>query len=755
MHAGDHEQEAGVLKAVAIGFVFSALVPILMPTGLSGCSFGGTEIPNDKSRRLAVSTSKRTTGSKNRLAGETSPYLLQHADNPVDWYPWGAEALEKARSENKPILLSIGYSSCHWCHVMEHESFESKEIARLMNENFVNIKVDREERPDLDEIYMKAVQLMTGHGGWPMTVFLTPDLEPFFAGTYFPPEDRHGMPGFTRVLTSVAAAWRNNRDQIDTSSGEIAAFLRQFDKVTPAGAQLERQPVEMAVDYMLHTFDHQWGGFGSAPKFPFPCNLYLAMRCLAKESPLPASKREQCLQMVTTTLDRMAYGGMHDQIGGGFARYSVDRKWLIPHFEKMLYDNATLSKAYFQGYTLTGRRYWRQVGTDCLDFVLSELTTPEGAFYSSLDADSEGVEGKFYVWRPEEVTSVLGADDGRWVNEVYGVSIDGNFEHGTSVLHLPESLEALARRYGISEKDFWDRLDPLRARLVEARSKRVRPGRDEKVLTSWNGLMISGFVEGYKATREQRYLDAARKAAEFIMTKLQVKGRLLRTYGQGRAKLNGYLDDYSFFIQALLDLAEVDFDPRWYDNAVSLTGTMLKHFWDEEQAGFFYTSDDHETLLTRPKNYYDGSTPSGTSVAVMSLMRLASLTGKAEYRDRAEQAIKLFMPHFHKAPEQFANMICALDFDLSSPLEIALVADSSKSDWQKLRDKLYDAFLPNSVMLLKDTAGDGGAGSPLLEARGLVDGKPAVYICRNFTCDKPITDITALKTKLDELTARP
>ena len=728
-----------------------SFILVLVMVTPSGCKSGFPEDETPGARRETVSTTKQMAGGRNRLAEETSPYLLQHADNPVDWYPWGQEALEKAKAEDKPILLSVGYSACHWCHVMEHESFESEAIAQIMNKHFVCIKVDREERPDVDEIYMKAVQLLTGHGGWPMTVFLTPDLKPFFAGTYFPPEDRQGMPGFTRVLASVAQSWHEHRDRIESSSSEITTYLKQFDKVAPSSETLQRAEVDMCVDHMIETFDNQWGGFGGAPKFPFPCTLNLSLRCVAPSSPLKPSKRQQCLEVLTTTLDKMAYGGIHDQIAGGFARYSVDRQWLIPHFEKMLYDNATLSKAYFQGYRLTGRQYWAKVGRDSLDFVIRELRTKDGAFYSSLDADSEGEEGKFYVWRPEEVTAILGEEDGRWVNEVYGVTIGGNFEQATSVLHLPEAPEALAKRYKMSEEEFWMRLDPLRAKLLTARDKRIRPGRDEKVLTSWNGLMISSFVEGFKATGEKRYLDTAKQAAEFILSKLQVNGRLLRTFGQGKAKLNGYLDDYSFFIQALLDLAEVDFDPRWYTNAVSLTDKMLTHFWDAEHDGFFYTSDDHETLLTRPKNYYDGSTPSGASVAVVDLLRLSRLTGKKEYEQRAEEVIKLFAPHFSKAPEQFANLICALDFHLSPGLEIALVVNSAKKGWQEWLDSLNAVLLTDSVVLLKDTASDTAADSPLLESRGLVEGKPAVYICRNFACDKPISDLAELKKKLHQL----
>ena len=707
-----------------------------------------------------------TAGKANRLADETSPYLLQHAHNPVDWYPWGQEAFEQARQENKPILLSIGYSACHWCHVMEHESFKNENIAQMMNENFVNIKVDREERPDIDEIYMKAVQLMTGHGGWPMTVFLTPDVKPFFGGTYFPPDDSHCMPGFNRVLASIAAAWKGNREQIDDSSEELVKYLSQFDKILPSGVELDQKPIELTIDHILQTFDHQWGGFGTAPKFPLPSNLTLAMRCLKSRSSIMERKHDELLQLVTTTLDKMAYGGMHDQLGGGFARYSVDRAWLVPHFEKMLYDNATLSKAYFEGYLLTGQTYWRNVGKNCLDFVSRELSTPEGAFYSSLDADSEGEEGKFYVWTPQEIISTLGESDGCWVSEIYGVTDAGNFEHATCVLHLTDSPEVLSKRFGVSTDEFWQRLNPLKQKLFAERAKRIHPRRDEKVLTSWNSLMISGFIAGYKVLQDKQYLNKAKDAVTFLLTKLQVNGRLLRTYGQGKAKLNAYLDDYSYLVQALLDLCEVDCNPRWYENAIALTDTMLEHFWDKEHGSFFYTSNDHETLLTRLKNYFDGSTPSGTSVAVMDLLRLSRLSGNSIYRERANQALKLLAPQVVKGPDQFANLMCALDFGMSPGIEIAIIIDSSQSNWHELLKTVHRIYIPNSVTLLKDiehaTASSdayalrqdsvkGISESPLFESRGLISGKSTAYICHNFTCEEPITDPAILLDKLQEI----
>lgn len=696
--------------------------------------------------------SKQNQGGKtgNKLIDETSPYLLQHAHNPVNWYPWAEEALSKSKQEDKPILLSIGYAACHWCHVMEHESFEDQATADLMNEHFVAIKVDREERPDLDDIYMKAVQMMTGHGGWPMTVFLTPELKPFFGGTYYPPEDRHGMPSFKRVLSGVAHAWHNQRDQVEESSKELTQYLGHFDQVAKTASSLDFSDIERSMSGIFQAFDRQWGGLGGAPKFPHGCCLELAMRYACPESKASAEGKTEALEFIDTTLNRMAYGGMHDQIGGGFARYSVDRQWLVPHFEKMLYDNAILSRAYLNGYLLRENKYWLRVATRCLDFVLRELTAPEGVFYSSLDADSEGVEGKFYVWTPPEITHLLGKQDADWINEVYGVTDRGNFEHRQSVLYLTDSPEALAKRFNLSLDDFWKRLDALGSKLLAERSKRIAPGRDEKVLTSWNALMVSSFTFGYRITQDKRYLEAATKAANFIIDKLLIDGRLLRTWGKGKAKLNAYLDDYAFMVQTLLDLAAVDFNPTWLAQSINLNDTMLKHFMDTTNGGFFYTSDDHEQLLTRPKNFFDGSIPSGTSVAIFNLLRLAKITGDNQYRKIAQETLELYAGHFCKGPDQFANMLCALDFSLSESSELVLVANKNGNRWQELFQVINQHYLPNTSVLLKDAADT--SSSPevlLLKDRNEIDQKPTVYICRNYACQAPITTSQELSAALN------
>ena len=691
----------------------------------------------------------------NKLVDETSTYLLQHAYNPVHWYPWADEALQKARGEDKPILLSIGYSACHWCHVMEHESFEDESTAELMNRNFVNIKVDREERPDIDEIYMKCVQLLTGHGGWPMTVFLTPQLKPFFAGTYFPPQDRHGMPSFKRVLLGVKDAWDSRRNEVEESSSDITVHLNLLDKVKPGDADLSEELLDRAMEPLLKVFDKTWGGFGGAPKFPHTASISFGMRRMKPGSQRKTSKCLDYMEMVSTTLDRMAWGGMHDHLGGGFARYSVDRKWLIPHFEKMLYDNALIPRNYFDGYLITGNEYWLEVGCAVLDFVTRELQMEEGGFYSSLDADSEGEEGKFYVWTPEQIKEILGAEDGAWLCEVLGVTDSGNFEHGTSALNFPEGPDEARAKTKLSKDAFWEKLNPLRGKLLAARAARIRPGRDDKMLTSWTSLMISAYIDGYRVMGEQRYLDIAKKAASFILDTLYKDGRLLRTYGRGIAKLNGYLDDYAYLIQALLDLAAVDPDARWFITAAKLNEVVLEHFWSAEDGGFYYTSDDHEELIARTKHFYDGSTPSATSVSVTNLIRLGRIMNNEGFLEKAARTIKLYSAYLHKAPDQFSNLLCALDTYISTPTEIAIVFNSSKQDAKEIFETLFHFYLPSSVCIIADEARDDfeqlKKSCPLLEGRASIDGKPTAYVCRNFACEQPTTDLEKFRNSLRDI----
>jgi uncharacterized protein YyaL (SSP411 family) len=611
----------------------------------------------------------------NRLAGETSPYLLQHAHNPVDWYPWGPEALEKARTSDQPIFLSVGYSACHWCHVMEAESFESEDVARLLNEHFVSIKVDREERPDLDEVYMLATQLMSGSGGWPMSVFLTPDLKPFYAGTYFPPDDRYGRPGFQNLLRQLADYWHNRRDDVQQAANRAALALAQYASLQSEGGEITPDLIPSAVQAMTRDFDAVHGGFGGAPKFPPSMRLTLMLR-EHRRSPDP-----QLLNVVTTTLDRMARGGIYDQVGGGFHRYSVDQHWLVPHFEKMLYDNALLAPVYLDSFQTTGNAYHARIGREVLDYVLREMTDERGGFYSTLDADSEGHEGKFYLWSPEEVEAVLGPEDGALFCRIYDVTPGGNFE-GKNIPNLIErSVEEQAAEMGTDPPALWARLDPLRERLREARAQRVWPGLDDKVLTAWNGLMIRAFAAGYRVLGDDRYRAAAVRAADFVLSTLQQDGRLLRTYRNGEARLNGYLEDYAFMTVALLDLheaGELRFgaggdssggrapgnDLRWQAEAERLLEMMNEQFWDERGGGYFFTSHGHEALIARMKSNEDGAIPSGNSMAALALVRLARLTGRSDYREKAGRLLSSYAEMMGRAPAAFANMLLAADLYL-------------------------------------------------------------------------------------------
>ncbi len=667
--------------------------------------------------------------SENRLARETSPYLLQHAHNPVDWYPWGEEAFARARAEDKPILLSVGYSACHWCHVMERESFENPDIAAVMNAGFVSIKVDREERPDVDHIYMQAVQSLTGHGGWPMTVFLTPDGTPFYGGTYFPPEDRHGMPGFPRLLAALADAWRSRRAEVVQSGREITESLSQTDRLRRATTLLGDEVLFSAFSGISSQFDEEWGGLGGAPKFPQPMIWEFVLR-FVKRTGNPYAQR-----MVHTTLTRMARGGMYDQLGGGFARYSVDAHWMIPHFEKMLYDNAQLASLYLHAWLALGDPECRRVCEETLDYVLRDMTDPAGGFYSAEDADSEGHEGKFYVWTEDEIRSVLGADADRAL-AYWGVDRGPNFE-GKSNLFLagepdPESIV------------------PLRRRLLEARAKRVRPGRDDKVLAAWNGLACRALAEAGRALGRADYVAAAVRNAEFLLTAMRRDGRLSRSWKNGEARLKGYLEDYAMVAAALIDVYEATFDRRWLDAARALADDMVRLFWDEQLEGFYDTGHDHEKLIVRPRNLYDNAVPCGTSVAIETLLRLAVLTGEAAYESRALTALRPLADLLGRHPTAFGRFLCALDFHLGPKVEVALVTPDGNAE--PLAAEVFGRFLPNRVVAGM-VAGDAGAaaGMPLLEGRAMIDGKTTAYVCRNYACELPVTDRAALARQLEAL----
>ena len=645
----------------------------------------------------------------NKLTQETSPYLLQHKDNPVDWYPWGEEALARARDEDRPLLLSIGYSACHWCHVMEHESFEDAETARLMNERFVCIKLDREERPDIDSIYMQACQAMTGQGGWPLNVFLTPEQVPFYAGTYFPPEQRGGMPSWRMVLEAVSDAWAERKDEIRSGSGRIVQHLEGAARLGPSKEPMDPRLLDQAVGVLRGQYDPVHGGFGGAPKFP------------------PASAIEFLLrrgdtEMSSHTLRAMASGGMYDQVGGGFARYAVDTQWLVPHFEKMLYDNALLARAYLHGWQVTGDALFRRVCAETLDWALREMRAPEGGFFSALDADSEGEEGKFYVWTLDELREVAGDDAAGW----FGASERGNFE-GRNILVR-------------GSDDDPDPLDEWRRKLYERRSERVWPGLDDKRLSSWNALMVSVLAEAGAVLTRADYLDAARACAEFLLRELRDEsGRLLRTYKDGRARLNGYLEDHSYLLEALLALYESSFEPRWFGEARTLADAMIERFADEERGGFFDTSSDHERLLARRKDLEDHPIPAGNSSAAYGLLRLAALTGEHEYERRAVSVFRLLHEVAPRHPQAFGHLLQGLDFHLSPTREVALVGE----DTRELERVVRSSFRPHLVL-----AGGAADGVPLLQDREPVDGRPAAYVCEHFACKAPVTKPEELEALL-------
>ena len=682
----------------------------------------------------------------NRLINETSPYLLQHANNPVDWYPWGEEALERARSEDKPILLSIGYSACHWCHVMERESFEDETIAGLMNENFVSIKVDREERPDLDQVYMQAVQMLTGSGGWPMTVFLTPEGKPFYGGTYFPPDDRQGMPGFPRLLTSIAEAYSTNRGEVDRVTQQLTTQMSQSNQVPQGTSILTVDILHQAYSSLATNFDYQNGGFGNAPKFPQPMTPEFLLRYYHH------GYNPRALELVELTLEKMAYGGIYDQIGGGFHRYSTDPYWLVPHFEKMLYDNALLARLFLHTYLITGRALYRRVVEETLDYVLREMTDPSGGFYSAQDADSEGVEGKFFVWSPGEINAVMGDTDGEVFAGYYGVTAGGNFE-GKNILNIRQNPEEFAETKGLTADQLGDIINRGSKALLEVREQRIHPMRDDKVLASWNGLMLRSFAEAAAALGRPDYLAVAIKNAGFLVGSMKSDGRLLRTYRDGQAKLLGYLEDYSFVIDGLLALYEATFDLRWLEEAVTLADSMIELFWDEGIGGFYDTGSDHETLVVRPRDVFDNAQPCGGSVASDILLRLAVFTGKSDYSAKAAVPLRSLHQAMSQSPGGTGHWLSALDFYVSPPKEIAVIGPRDDPATQALLDTVFHRFLPNKVVMgveppLSPTVGNSGSDIPLLAGRGMVGGLPSAYVCQNYACQLPVTDPAGLAEQL-------
>ena len=688
----------------------------------------------------------------NHLSAETSPYLAQHADNPVEWYPWGAEALTRAATEDKPIFLSIGYSACHWCHVMAHESFEDEATARLMNELFVNIKVDREERPDLDSIYMNAVVGLTGSGGWPMSVFLTPDGRPFYGGTYFPPTARYGMPSFQEVLRAVSAAWQLRRANVLKSSDQIAAYLQQAVEVTSAreSQPLSAATLRQAIVQINRMYDRTHGGWGGAPKFPQPMALEFLLRCLI-HYPEPSLR-----SMLDHTLTAMLRGGIYDQLGGGFHRYSTDERWLVPHFEKMLYDNSQLARVYLHAWQALGQPEYRRGAIEILDYVLREMTHPSGGFYSTQDADSEGVEGKFFLWTSDEIHAQLG-DEAILFSEGYGVTARGNFSEphlppGQNILSLSADPASIAPRHGLPVEELDRLLTEARRKLFAVRQQRPHPARDEKIITAWNGLMLAALAEAARdetlGERAATYRSAAERNAAFLLREMRTPaGRLSRTWKDGQAKFNAYLEDYAAVIDGLLELYQTTFDETWFIAAQELAEQLLAHYTDPA-GGFFDTSDDHEALITRPKDVQDNAVPSGNALAATVLLRLAAFTGAERYYHHATTLLGTLQDALQQAPFGFAQWLIALDLALNAPQEIALIGDRDADDTRALLEVVRQGYHPHRLVALGPFHSDRPSAIPLLQQRAASDRRATAYVCQQLSCQQPTTDPKVLRQQM-------
>lgn len=665
----------------------------------------------------------------NRLSKENSPYLLQHKDNPVDWYPWGQEALDKAKKENKPIFLSIGYAACHWCHVMEHESFENPATANLMNEKFVNIKVDREERPDLDAIYMSAVVSMTGQGGWPMSVFLTPEGEPFYGGTYYPPTSRYGMPAFSEVLNKIKDAWEKDEQKIRKSGKDFTEHLNKTVELDLPATPLNLESTKIAALKLAQTYDWHNGGWGKAPKFPQPMAIQFLLKCASQGD-------KMSLDVATHALKEMAKGGMYDVVGGGFARYSVDNNWLVPHFEKMLYDNAQLARSYLHAYLITKEPFFRQICEEILDFIVREMTHEKGGFYSSIDADSEGEEGKFYVWSYDELENIIeDSSEFKLLIDAYGISREGNFE-GKNILQRALSNDELAKKFKFSVEDILKKLTELHKILYKVRSQRVWPNIDDKVLVSWNALMLITFSEASRYLRRHDYLKVAQRNAEFLLKELRPQDRLLRSWRDDKASHNAYLEDHAGLALGLLALYQSDHNNRWFAEAVRLAEDMVTNFTDPN-GGFFDTHDDHEQLIFRPKDLQDNATPSGNALAATALFELAAFTGNSDWYDLAAGIAGAQQKNAQEHPTSFSQWLCAISFGTSQIQEVAILGDPADTDTVSLVNTIWQDFKPHSIVAVSAYPPVKGS-PPLLDNRPLIDGKPTAYVCRNFICKLPV-----------------
>ena len=678
----------------------------------------------------------------NHLAGETSPYLLQHAENPVDWWPWCEDALALARAEGKPILLSIGYAACHWCHVMERESFEDDETAALMNEHFVCIKVDREERPDLDAIYMQATQAMTGHGGWPMTVFLTPEGEPFYAGTYFPPEDRHGMPSFQRVLRGVADAWTNRQDSVTHTTSSMRELYAASAERTRATGAVDEALLSRAMSALVQRYDARAGGFDGAPKFPPTMVLDFLLRQWARTG------EAQALEMVAHTFRRMARGGIYDQVGGGFARYSVDGQWLVPHFEKMLYDNALLVRLGAHLWQATRDLEFRRVTEDTIGWVAREMTSPEGGFYSSLDADSEGHEGRYYVWDSGELSTLLG-EDASLVRAYWGVTPEGNFE-GRNVLYVPHDPDAVARAQGVTDAELRTAVERASRILYDAREERMRPARDEKILASWNGLMLRGLADAARAFGDDALRALALRNGEFLFASLVKDGRVLRSFKNGEARIAGFLEDYAAVALGAVALYQLTFERVWLDRARALAESMMKLFWDEEAQAFFDTAADAEALVTRPRDVTDNAIPSGSSLATELLLILGDLFDDKAHGARAAYLLETIAEPMARYPTAFGHALGAADMAVRGAVEVAIAGDPRGESFGSLAGAVANRFVPSLV--LAGGRGKAARGIALLEGRER--NEPTAYVCRAYACDAPTSDPAELTEQLTALAGR-
>jgi hypothetical protein len=678
----------------------------------------------------------------NRLAKEKSPYLLQHADNPVDWHPWGAEAFARARAEDKPIFLSIGYSTCHWCHVMERESFENEAIARALNRDFVSIKVDREERPDVDDVYMTAVQTMAGSGGWPLSLFLTPDGHPFYGGTYYPPDDRYGRPGFPTLLRAIADAWKTRRGELENSSRELLEHLEVAARAPAAGPEVGSGALDKAARALSAEFDARNGGFGGAPKFPPSMRLEFLLRYLSRTG------EPKVREMITTTLEKMAAGGLYDHVGGGFHRYSTDATWLVPHFEKMLYDNALLARVYLLADRALGNADFARIARETLDYLLAEMTPQDSGFFAAQDADAAGEEGTFYVWNLQSLEAAVGVDSAPLVAARYGITATGNFEHGQTVLSIVRTIRELAEEFASSPEEVENRLAESRRKMYAARGARPRPATDEKLLTDWTALAISAFALAGRLLSEPRYEEAARRAADRILSRCRVPGGLLHREKDGVAEIPGFATDYAFFVEALLDLYEATFEPRYFRAAVELQNEMDERFSDP-RGGYYLSSEGHDHLIVRPRELFDGATPSSNSVSAMNLLRLTTFTGDKKYRDRAEAVFSAFAGYLDRAPSAFPRLLCALDYRQDEPREIVLSGEPGREDFEALRAAVFASRRPNRVVAHADAAESLADLAPLVASRGSGEGAARAWVCRNFACLRPTSDPAELAAALD------